>query len=216
MSLKKVIEDNTSSTSDNGVTVDEWYYKHLDQKGKRPNYELITALSAIFMTLHHADEKGLVKGGVELVAGKKVSLVLSEDATSGIIDDLNNQDLQKILLLIPCVIFCEENSKDKLAIVAGYLISFLHQQCLFIVHVKYTTTTTSREDFRDMCLKHCSETLITIDVKEICNVFNETPQRINRAAKILHKLKLIECSPTDKNTISINYDLLESVIETGY
>lgn len=63
MNLKKIIDDDTSSTSENGITVDEWYYKHLDRKGKRPNYELITALSAIFMTMYNADENELIKGG---------------------------------------------------------------------------------------------------------------------------------------------------------
>jgi hypothetical protein len=166
--------------------------------------------------MYNSDENELIKGGVELAVGKKGSLVLSEDVTSGIIDDLNNQDLQKFLLLIPCVIFCEDNSKDELGVVAGHLISFLHQQCLFTVHNKYTTTTTSREDFREIFLKYCSKTLIAIDVKEICNIFNETPQRVNRAVKILHSLKLIEYSSNDKNVISISYDMLESVIEIGY
>ena len=215
MNLKKIIDDDTSSTSENGITVDEWYYKHLDRKGKRPNYELITALSAIFMTMYNADENELIKGGGELAVGKKGSLVLSEDVTSGIIDDLNKQDLQKFLLLIPCVIFCEDNSKDELSVVAGYIISFLHQQCLSKVRTRHTTITTFREDWRGIFLKHCSETLITIDVKEICDIFNETPQRVNRAIKILHSLKLIEPSPHYKNIISINYDLLES-IGTGH
>ena len=168
------------------------------------------------MTMYNADKNGLIKGGVEFAAGKSRSLALSEDTTSGIIDDFNNQNLKKVLLLIPCVVFCKDNSKDELSVVAGYLISFLHQRCMFIVHNKYTTTTTSREDFREIFPKYCSKTFITIDKKEICYVFNETPQRVNRAIKILHSLKLIEYSPNDKNIISINYDLLESIIETGY
>jgi hypothetical protein len=197
--VKAVANDNEYQSSDfelmdKGIISQYWYYKHLDKKGKRPDYLLIQALSQISLF-----------ASVVGIAGSVDGMFFNKEVVTEALNDLEEDSLTFIYSIYR---FCEENSSNEFRFLAGHIIQKLMGDWM---HSAVEQDLTKQIQFEEWYAENRNTHTFEINKEDLCKFYNETPQRIRKGLDVLSNLDLIKYQ--HKNNISLNNDLIETILQ---
>lgn len=208
--MNEIANDNKYTLSNDsciniGVISQKWYYTQLDKKGKRPYYQKINSMGILAPLFTQADDNGYIQGEFELQPGKKGSLLFNTETIENILNDLEI-DSNPFCYLV--YFFCVDNLTHELRFLAGHLI-----QKIMIDWMYSACDENHLEQKNEFVEWYCeNKDLYTIEVNKnnLCEFFNETPQRIRKGLELLSRLNLINVR--DKKKLSLNHSLIESIL----
>jgi len=209
--MNEIANDNKYTLSNDscinmGVISQKWYYTQLDKKGKRPTYQKIQAMGILAPLFTQADDNGYIQGEFELQEGKKGGLLFDTEMIENILNDL---EIDSNPFCYPVYFFCVNNLTHELRFLAGHLIQKIMTDWMNSAcdenHLE------QKDEFIEWYRKNKDLYTIAVNKNNLCEFFNETPQRIRKGLELLSRLNLITLR--NKESVSLNNNLIGSILE---